>query len=93
MALNIDYVVNPKIKQERSKQLLEISAQKTKAFYQSQIGTTHQVLFEHTKRGDKMHGFTENYVKVEADYQISWINKLIPVTLGCFNEDETTLTI
>jgi threonylcarbamoyladenosine tRNA methylthiotransferase MtaB len=93
MALNINYVVNPKIKQERSKQLLEISAQKTKAFYQSQIGTTHQVLFEHTKKGDKMHGFTENYVKVEADYQISWINKLIPVTLGRFNEDETTLTI
>jgi threonylcarbamoyladenosine tRNA methylthiotransferase MtaB len=93
MALNIDYVVNPKTKQERSKQLLEISAQKTKAFYQSQIGTTHQVLFEHTKRGDKMHGFTENYVKVEADYQIAWINKLIPVTLSGFNEDETILTI
>jgi threonylcarbamoyladenosine tRNA methylthiotransferase MtaB len=93
MALNIDYVVNPKTKQERSKQLLEISAQKTKAFYQSQIGTTHQVLFEHTKRGDKMHGFTENYVKIEADYQIAWINKLIPVTLSGFNEDETTLTI
>ncbi|GHT10188.1 tRNA (N(6)-L-threonylcarbamoyladenosine(37)-C(2))-methylthiotransferase MtaB [Bacteroidia bacterium] len=93
MALNIDYIVNPKTKQERSKQLLEISAQKTKAFYQSQIGTTHQVLFEHTKRGDKMHGFTENYVKIEADYQIAWINKLIHVTLSGFNEDETTLTI
>jgi threonylcarbamoyladenosine tRNA methylthiotransferase MtaB len=91
-ALHIDYIVNPKIKQERSKQLLEISGQKTKDFYLSQVGTSHQVLFEHTKRGDKMHGFTENYIKVEADYNISWINKMIPVTLSSYNEDETALT-
>jgi threonylcarbamoyladenosine tRNA methylthiotransferase MtaB len=92
-ALNISYIVNPKVKQERSKQLLAISQKKLHDFYSSQIGTSHKVLFEHTKRGNKMHGYTENYVKVEADYQISCINKLIPVTLSDFNEDETTLTI
>jgi threonylcarbamoyladenosine tRNA methylthiotransferase MtaB len=90
-ALHIDYAVNPKTKQERSKQLLEISEQKTRNFYLSQVGTSHQVLFEHTKRGDKMHGFTENYIKVEADYHISCINKMIPVTLSSYNEDETAL--
>jgi threonylcarbamoyladenosine tRNA methylthiotransferase MtaB len=90
-ALNIDYVVNPQTKQERSKQLLEISEQKTKDFYLSQVGTRHQVLFEHSKKGNKMHGFTENYIKVEADYNISWINKMIPVTLSPYNEDETAL--
>jgi threonylcarbamoyladenosine tRNA methylthiotransferase MtaB len=93
MALNIDYIVDPKVKQERSKQLIEISQQKLRAFYQSQIGTTRQVLFEHTKRANKMHGFTENYIKIEADYQNSWINRLIPVTLDCFNEDKTALTL
>ena len=92
-ALNIDYKVNPQIKQERSRQLLEISNLKTKDFYRSQIGTSHQVLFEHTKRGNKMHGFTENYIKVETDYRISWINKLIPVTLANFNEDEVIMSI
>jgi len=92
-ALNIDYKVNPQTKQERSQQLLEISNQKTKDFYRSQIGTSHQVLFEHTKKGDKMHGFTENYIKVETDYRISWINKLIPVTLDDFNEDEVIMSI
>jgi hypothetical protein len=40
-----------------------------------------------------MYGFTENYVKIEADYQISWINRLIPVTLNCFNEDKTALAL
>ncbi|MDR3340097.1 MAG: tRNA (N(6)-L-threonylcarbamoyladenosine(37)-C(2))-methylthiotransferase MtaB [Candidatus Symbiothrix sp.] len=92
-ALHIDYVVNPKVKQERSKRLLDISQRKLRSFYQSQIGTAHKILFEQAKKGNKMHGFTENYVKIEADYQISWINKLIPVTLNGFNEDETTLTI
>ena len=91
MALKIEPVVSPKEKQERSKQLLELSDTKTKAFYRSQIGTTHQVLFEHTKRGNKMHGFTENYVKVEADYNPDRINKLIDVTLSGFNKDETAL--
>ncbi|MDR3219893.1 MAG: tRNA (N(6)-L-threonylcarbamoyladenosine(37)-C(2))-methylthiotransferase MtaB [Dysgonamonadaceae bacterium] len=93
MALHIDYVVNPKVKQERSKRLLDISQRKLRSFYQSQIGTAHKILFEQAKKGNKMYGFTENYVKIEADYQISWINKLIPVTLSGFNEDETTLTI
>ncbi|GHS95060.1 tRNA (N(6)-L-threonylcarbamoyladenosine(37)-C(2))-methylthiotransferase MtaB [Bacteroidia bacterium] len=94
-ALNIDYKVNPQTKQERSRQLLEISNQKIKEFYRSQIGTNHNVLFEHTARnnGNKMHGFTENYIKVETDYRISWINQLIPVTLGSFNEDEVTMSI
>ena len=92
-ALNIEHIVEPKKKQERSKQLLELSSNKWKDFYLSQQGTTHQVLFEHTRRGKKMHGFTENYIKVEADYDASLINRLITVTLGGFNGDETALVL
>jgi len=92
-ALNIDYVVETKIKQERSRRLLELSNQKLREFYQSQIGSVHKVLFEHTPRGHKMHGFTENYLKVEADYDNSWINKLKPVTLTGFNKEKMTMSI
>jgi len=92
-ALNIEHVVLPKIKQERSRRLLELSNRKLREFYQSQIGTVHKVLFEHTPRGQKMHGFTENYLKVEAEYDNSWINKLKPVTLSGFNEEKITMTI
>lgn len=92
-ALKIEPAVDAKTKQLRSKRLLELSDRKTQAFYQSQTGTKHQVLFEHTKRGKKMHGFTENYVRVEADYDINCINQLIPVTLGDFNDDKTALKI
>jgi threonylcarbamoyladenosine tRNA methylthiotransferase MtaB len=92
-ALGIDYVVSPKIRQERSRQLLEISGRKIETFYQSQQGTNHKVLFEHTKKGDKMYGFTENYLKVETDFKNTWINKLIPVTLDVFNRQEMTFLI
>ncbi|GHU91055.1 tRNA (N(6)-L-threonylcarbamoyladenosine(37)-C(2))-methylthiotransferase MtaB [Bacteroidia bacterium] len=90
-ALNIDYVVDPRVKQERSKQLLEISGMKLLDFYRSQQGKIKQALFEHTRRGKKMHGFTENYVKVEVNYEESLINRLIPVTLGDFNADKSAL--
>jgi threonylcarbamoyladenosine tRNA methylthiotransferase MtaB len=93
MALKIEPVVSPKEKQERSKELLAMSEEKTKAFYRSQIGTVHPVLFEEAKKGTKMHGFTENYIKVEAGYHSGWINKLVDVTLSEFNNDETALII
>ncbi|MDR0542421.1 MAG: MiaB/RimO family radical SAM methylthiotransferase [Dysgonamonadaceae bacterium] len=88
MALKIEPAVLPKEKQERSRELLELSDRKLKEFYRSQIGSVHRVLFEHTKRGDKMHGFTENYIKVEADYHPLWINKLISLKLNSFNETD-----
>ncbi|GHV58290.1 tRNA (N(6)-L-threonylcarbamoyladenosine(37)-C(2))-methylthiotransferase MtaB [Bacteroidia bacterium] len=86
-ALKIEPVVPPKEKQERSRQLLELSDRKLKDFYRSQTGSVHQVLFEHTKRGDKMHGFTENYVKVETGYNPLWINRPVEIMLKDFNED------
>ncbi|MDR2692435.1 MAG: tRNA (N(6)-L-threonylcarbamoyladenosine(37)-C(2))-methylthiotransferase MtaB [Dysgonamonadaceae bacterium] len=92
-ALNIDYRVDSQIRQERSRQLMEISGRKIREFYRSQLGTSHQALFEHTKKGNKMYGFTENYIKVETDYRISWINQLIPVTLGSFNENGVIMSI
>jgi threonylcarbamoyladenosine tRNA methylthiotransferase MtaB len=93
MALKIEPAVAPKEKQERSRQLLELSEEKIRAFYRSQIGTSHPVLFEHTKRGTKMHGFTDNYIKVEADYHPAWINKLIDVTLSAFNNEKNLFRI
>jgi MiaB-like tRNA modifying enzyme len=92
-ALAITPIVSPQEKQERSKRLLELSDAKTKAFYESQIGTTRKVLFEHTKRGTKMHGFTDNYIKVEAPYHTEWINLPIELRLKGFNKDLTALTI
>ncbi len=90
-ALKIEHKVTPQAKQERSKALLEISDEKTLKFYQSQKGTVRKVLFEHTKHGDNMHGFTENYVKLYAPYNPSMINEITEVKIGKYSEDEAAM--
>ena len=86
-ALQIDYVVDPKTKHARSKALLDISDDKLLRFYESQMGSAKKVLFEHTKRGDKMHGFTENYVKLHADYNRTLVNTISEVIVGGYDEE------
>ena len=81
MALKLNPVVSPQEKQERSKILSALSDQKLAEFYRSQAGTTHKVLFEHTKKNNKMYGFTENYIKVEDDYNPKWVNQVIEMTI------------
>ena len=90
-ALKIDYEIDPKTKHARCKALLDISDQKLREFYDSQRGTQRKVLFEHTIHGNKMHGFTENYVKVEFDYDISKVNQIENIIIEDYNNDKTAL--
>ncbi|MDR2815571.1 MAG: tRNA (N(6)-L-threonylcarbamoyladenosine(37)-C(2))-methylthiotransferase MtaB [Proteiniphilum sp.] len=90
-ALNIDYAVDSKTKHARSKALLELSDARLRDFYLSQQGSRKKVLFEHTKRGKKMHGFTENYIKLYADYDASFVNRVTEVEVGAYDEDEMTM--
>ena len=93
-ALSIPYVVADKDKRERSHRLLELSDQKTHAFYERHIGQKAEVLFEKATRGRAMHGFTKNYVRVELspdDAKTEFDNQLMTVRLGVFNHDRTAL--
>ncbi len=91
-ALKIDHSVTSQEKQLRSKKLLDASEKKLHAFYSEHIGSCATVLFEHTRKGGLMHGFTENYIKVEAPYDASLINEPCRVILGNWNNDNTALT-
>jgi threonylcarbamoyladenosine tRNA methylthiotransferase MtaB len=90
-ALKIDYVVSPEEKHQRSQRLLALSDEKTQAFYARHIGQTMSVLMEKSKAGTPMHGFTENYIRVEVEADNSLDNQVINVRLGDFNEDKTAL--
>jgi len=90
-ALKIDYVVSPDEKHRRSQQLLDISDEKTKAFYQRHIGQTMPVLLERSKPGTPMHGFTPNYIRVEVPHNNALDNQLRQLRLGEFNADGTAL--
>ena len=92
-ALKIGHVVELKVKQQRSKQLLDISARKWREFYLSQQGKEKSVIFEHTRKGKKMYGFTENYVRVEADYDSRMTNKIVKLRLKDYNKAESALQV
>ena len=93
-ALRIPYVVDDKEKKRRAHQLLVLSDEKTQAFYAEQIGQEADVLFEKAARGKAMHGFTENYVRVElpaSQAREEYDNQIIRVKLDDFNHDKTAL--
>ena len=91
-ALKIDHKVSPEEKHRRSQLLLNLSDEKTEAFYARHIGREATVLLEHPKAGQPFHGFTDNYVRVEvADAPAHMDNQLVRVRLGDFNEDKTAL--
>ena len=90
-ALKIDYVVPAQEKHARSQRLLELSDEKTKAFYARHIGAEAEVLMEKSKAGTPMHGFTKNYIRVELAHDEKLDNHLVKVRLGDFNEDGTSL--
>lgn len=91
MALKIDHEVSTKDKHLRSQKLLSLSEQKTQAFYQKFIGQTLPVLLEHTHDNELMHGFTDNYIKVEVPADNELDNRIVEFKLGDFNSDKTAL--
>ncbi len=93
-ALKIPYVVDAKDKKVRSQRLLDMSEEKTQAFYASYIGKVKEVLFEKAPRGKAMHGFTDNYIRVELPAALSkeeYDNEIMMVRLKDFNHDKSAL--
>ena len=93
-ALSIPYVVSERDKKLRSKRLLQLSDEKTHAFYAKYVGQEAEVLFEKANRGRAMHGFTRNYIRVELPAALAkeeYDNQLITVKLGDFNHDRSAL--
>jgi threonylcarbamoyladenosine tRNA methylthiotransferase MtaB len=64
------------VRAERSKMLHILSEKKRRAFYQTQVGKSTQVLFEADHKNGFMHGFSRNYVKVRAPYDPLLINDI-----------------
>ena len=90
-ALKINPVVPVPERHERCRRMLEISEKKLHDFYYKFQGTIRPVLFEQPRKGAPMHGFTDNYIRVEIPYRKEWINTCRPVKLGEFNESGDAL--
>jgi len=80
-AVEMDGVVPISERKKRNKMLRILSEKKKMAFYQSQIGKTLPVLWEHEEKNGMMFGFTDNYVRVQKPYDPASINRVETVKL------------
>ena len=80
-AAAMEDAVPMKTRGERSKMLRSLSEKKRRKFYTEHLGTPATVLWENDIDGQCMHGFTENYIRVTAQYDPLKINDTQCVTL------------
>jgi 2-methylthioadenine synthetase len=74
-------------RKKRSKMLRVLSAKKRRAFYESQLGQTREVLFEDDFKEGYIRGYTENYVRIKAPWNPDLVNTRLKVILQDIDED------
>ncbi|MBP5541309.1 MAG: tRNA (N(6)-L-threonylcarbamoyladenosine(37)-C(2))-methylthiotransferase MtaB [Bacteroidales bacterium] len=81
-ALRMPDKVAVAVRRERSAALHELSARKRAAFVESHLGTTRDVLWEHTKiengKGVCMQGWTDNYIRLQRPFDPALAGTVTP---------------
>jgi threonylcarbamoyladenosine tRNA methylthiotransferase MtaB len=77
------------MRNQRVEMLRILSEKKKQAFYRNHLGTCRPVLFEAEEKGNFMFGFTDNYIKVKAEYDPLMVNEVVAMNLEHINEDGT----
>jgi threonylcarbamoyladenosine tRNA methylthiotransferase MtaB len=88
-AIKLKEKVPVKVRMQRSEMLRILSEKKRQYFYRQHLGTQRNVLFEKEEHGNTMHGFTDNYIKISADYDPLMVNEIAPVQLTAILADGT----
>jgi threonylcarbamoyladenosine tRNA methylthiotransferase MtaB len=76
---------------KRAKCLDELCKTLHKKFYSLNKNKPAKVLFEATRHGEKMYGFTENYIKTEYNYDKNLIGQIINVKLIDLSDNQTMI--
>ncbi len=88
-ALRIKDVVPVNVRRDRNKMLRILSEKKKRSFYEANVGKQASVLFEASENNGMMHGFTNNYIKVETFYNPLMVNQISEVNLTEVNKNGT----
>lgn len=92
-AAEMDGIVPISERKKRNKMLRILSEKKKMAFYQTQIGKTLPVLWEHENKNGLMYGFTENYVRVQKPFEENSVNQIEFLKLNKVENDGTVSVI
>ncbi len=74
-------------RKRRSKMLRVLSAKKRRAFYESQLNSDQEVLFEDNFKAGYITGFTRNYLKVKTTWNPELVNQSARIKLRTIDED------
>ena len=88
-ALRIPYIVANQDKQQRAARMIALSDSKQADFIGRYLGTVRPVLLEHGRGKGMMHGFTDNYIRVNVAPDTTLANQIVNVKLQSVNDDLT----
>ncbi len=84
---NFENKVPHNIITKRSKELHKLTNEKQLSFYKMHLAKEALVLFESSKKNGLMFGFSDNYIKVETEYDRNLIGKIVKVKLVDVSEN------
>lgn len=88
MALRIPYIVPKAVRDERVALMMALSESRQRQFIERYLGNERLVLFEQPPAGSKvMHGFTDNYIKINTPHCERLVGKVAPARLLKINDD------
>ncbi len=76
-ALDIKPSVPVHIRNERNKQLRNLSFMKTQHFTALHNNQTRKVLFENSNKGGMLEGYTDNYIRVSTPWREDLVNQIV----------------
>lgn len=81
-AATMENPVPIKLRKKRNKMLRILSEKKKMEFYRSQLGATRVVLWEAENKNGKIEGYTDNYIRVQTDFDEKLINQKMKIDLA-----------
>lgn len=90
-ALQIEYAVPQEEKHRRVGVMTAISAEKHRRFAERFIGTVRPVLLERSRPGLPLGGFTDNYLRIEAELPPTFDNSIVSLRLDSLKKDGETI--
>jgi threonylcarbamoyladenosine tRNA methylthiotransferase MtaB len=79
--------VEPRVRFERTGMVRNLSLRKRLFFYESFVGRSVEVLFEHRQEGRLWSGLTDNYIKVMVESDLVLENQILPVMIESVSGD------
>ncbi|MFY8128331.1 MAG: tRNA (N(6)-L-threonylcarbamoyladenosine(37)-C(2))-methylthiotransferase MtaB [Chitinophagaceae bacterium] len=77
LAANMQNIVPINTRNERNKQLRNLSYMKQQYFNQQFLGQSRKVLFEDSIKNGMMEGYTDNYIRIATPYKKEYANQII----------------